>query len=313
MPRHYPVPSARDPECGTSPLFVICFLSVLLCLTTGCRGGAVPPATPTDQANRNAAPSPTQAETAAADAVDKGDLKFRYQPRKGIRAGAASRKVGSNPEAVERIIATLNERIALPFDITVASEDCDGPDAFYDPETHQLTVCHQLVDEYYDLFSRKVKDKAKLDDVVRGAVASTFFHELGHALVDAWQIPITGKEEDAVDQLSTLVLIDRTEEGEQMALDGALSFKLYADQDKGLEKIYWDEHSLDEQRFYDTICLVYGHDPEKYAYLVKDGTLPEERAELCREDFPKIERSWRKLLSPYFKKSPGAESNLKLK
>lgn len=148
---------------------------------------------------------------------------------------------------------------------------------------------------------------------MRGAVASTFFHELGHALVDAWQLPITGKEDDAVDQLSTIVLLDRTEEGGQMALDGALSFKLYADLDKGLEKIYWDEHSLDEQRFYDTICLVYGHDPEKYAYLVRDGTLPEERAGLCREDFPKVESSWRRLLSPYVKKSQENNSNLKLK
>ncbi len=313
MQRNNPAPSARDSGRVHGLPFVMLFLSVLLCLAAGCRDTATPPSTPTDQANQNAAPRPTQTEVSAADAIDKGDLKFRNQPRKTFRAGDASRKVGSNQEAIERIIATLNERIALPFDITISAEDCDGPDAFYEAETHQLTVCHQLVDEYYDLFGRKVKDKAKLDDVVRGAVASTFFHELGHALVDAWKLPITGKEEDAVDQLSTLVLIDRTEDGEKMALDGALSFKLYADLDKGEEKIYWDEHSLDEQRFYDTICLIYGHDPEKYAYLVKDGTLPEERAELCREDFPKIEGSWKRLLSPYIKKSPGTESNLKLK
>jgi Putative metallopeptidase len=139
---------------------------------------------------------------------------------------------------------------------------------------------------------------------VRGAVASTFFHELGHGLVDAWQIPITGKEEDAVDQLSTLVLIRQSEEGERMALDAAVSFKLYADRDKGWEHIYWDEHSLDEQRFYDTICLVYGHDPEKYTSLVQDGTLPRERAELCTEDYPKIAKSWESLLKPYLKQPP---------
>jgi hypothetical protein len=102
------------------------------------------------------------------------------------------------------------------------------------------------------LFGRKIKDKAKLDDAVRGAVAATFFHELGHGLVDAWKLPITGREEDAVDQLSALVLIHNTNHGEQMALDGAMSFKLNADLDRGQTKIYWDEHSLDEQRFYDS-------------------------------------------------------------
>ena len=206
--------------------------------------------------------------------MDKGDLKLSYQPRKET---TAAHSVGSNPQAIQQIIANLNDRVALPWDIVISFEDCEEPDAFYDPESHKLTVCYQLIDEYYDLFGRKIKDKTKLDEAVRGAVASTFFHELGHGLVDAWKVPITGKEEDAVDQLSTLILIKHTQKGEQMALDGAISFKLYADLQKGEQKIYWDEHSLDEQRFYDTICLIYGSNPEKYAYLVKDNTLPEER------------------------------------
>jgi hypothetical protein len=87
-----------------------------------------------------------------------------------------------------------------------------------------------------------------------------------------------------------------------MALDSAVSFQLYADLEKGEEKILWDEHSLDEQRFYDTICLVYGHDPQKYAYLVKDHTLPQERAELCEQDYPKIADSWHQLVFPHIKK-----------
>jgi hypothetical protein len=237
-------------------------------------------------------------EKDASEPIDKGDLKLSYKPRKN---SSTSHSVGSNQQGLERVIANLNDKIALPWDIVVSFEDCDTPDAFYAPETRQLTVCYQLIDEYYALFGRKLKDKTKLDDAVRGAVASTFFHELGHGLVDAWKVPITGKEEDAVDQLSTLVLILHTNKGEQMALDGALSFKLYADLDKGQKKIYWDEHSLDEQRFFDTICLIYGHDPAKYAYLVKDKILPEERAELCRDDYPKISNSWHQLLSPYSK------------
>ena len=72
-----------------------------------------------------------------------------------------------------------------------------------------------------------------------------------------------------------------------------------------------DEHSLDEQRFFDTICLVYGHDEEKYAYLVENGTLPEERALFCSEDYEKVNRAWRQLLAPYLKAS--AEPRPKLR
>jgi hypothetical protein len=135
---------------------------------------------------------------------------------------------------------------------------------------------------------------------------------LGHGLVDAWKIPITGREEDAVDQLSTLVLIEATQDGEQMALDGALTFKLYADLAKG-EKIYWDEHSLDEQRFFDNICLVYGHDEEKYSYLVTNGTLPEERSVYCGEDYDKLSHAWRQLLAPYLKVPAQPRPKLKLR
>jgi len=258
------------------------------CFAVGCHKS---PATQASQ-------SPPAADTNTAAAIDKGDLKLSYKPRS---KPAPTHNVGSNPQALEGVIANLNERVALPWDILISFEDCEDPDAFYDPETRYLTLCYQLIDEYYDLFGRKITDKTKLDEAVRGAIASTFFHELGHGLVDAWKVPITGKEEDAVDQLSTLILIKHTQKGEQMALDGAISFKLYADLEKGEKKIYWDEHSLDEQRFYDTICLIYGNDPEKYAYLVKDNTLPEERAELCRQDYPKISNSWHQLLSPFIK------------
>jgi hypothetical protein len=299
---------------GRVPAFpFVTLLLLLLCLVAAGRKDATEVRAQADGMHRNVAPSPRQAEAAGAASIDKGDLKLRYRPRKNFRAENASHRVGSNQQALEKVIANLNERLALPFDIVVSFEDCHDPDAFYEPKTHQLSVCYQLIDEYYDLFSRKIKDKDKLDAAVRGAVASTFFHELGHALVDAWQIPVTGKEEDAVDQLSTLVLIRQSEEGERMALDGAVSFKLYADRDKGWEKIYWDEHSLDEQRFYDTICLVYGHDPEKYAYLVQDGTLPEERAELCREDYPRVAKSWERLLKPYLKQPPRLDPKLSLK
>ena len=279
--------------------FVLAMLSfgIVLSAFAGCRQSTSGTA---QNGSAKQTPQTQQLETPAHSAVDSGDLRLRYQPRKQRTAFTENHRVGSNPQAIEKLISDLNQRLILAFDISVVFEDCELPDAFYDPEAHEITLCYQLIDNYYDLFAKKRRDKIKLDDAVKAATLATFFHELGHGLVDAWKIPITGREEDAVDQLSTLVLIEATEDGEQMALDGALTFKLYADADKG-EKIYWDEHSLDEQRFFNTICLVYGHDEEKYAYLVENGTLPEERASFCSEDYDKVNRAWRQLLAPYLK------------
>jgi hypothetical protein len=272
---------------------------IVLLFLAGCRTGNVGPGSNT---NANTPPPPSPPAS-----LDRGDLKLDYQPRQHRRPGAEEHKVASDPQALQQVIDDLNKKIALPFDLAIVFKDCDEPDAYYDPEVHSVNLCYQLIDDYYDLFATKIKDKEKLDEAVRGATASTFFHELGHALVDAWKIPITGREEDAVDQLSNIVLLRHSQRGEQMALNGAQSFKLYADLYKGDKKIYWDEHSLDEQRFYDTICMIYGSNPDKYEYLIDDGTLPEERADICPEDFQKISGSWQKLVAPYLLQPPPAK------
>jgi hypothetical protein len=287
----------------------ILLVSVVIAASSGCRHGTPGPV---QKDSTNQIANSQSPDAAGQVAVDKGDLKLQYQARKSTSASTATHKVGSNPQALEKLISELNQRLIFPFDMYVSFQDCEEPDAYYDPEAHQVTLCYQLIDDYYDLFARKIKDQAKLDDAVKAATAATFFHELGHGLVDAWKIPTTGREEDAVDQLSTLVLVEVTEDGEQMALDGAMSFKLYADLSKG-KKIYWDEHSLDEQRFFDTICLVYGHDEEKYAYLVENGTLPEERSVFCTEDYDKVSHAWRQLLAPYLKQPATPRPKLKLR
>ena len=292
---------------GNSFWQTILLTAIIALATSSCRQVAPGPAP-----NESAKQPTSQASPTPVPVVDKGDLKLRYQTPKTTDTSKAH-AVGSNPQAIEKVISELNQRLILPFDMEVSFEDCEEPDAYYDPETHSITLCHQLVDVYYLLFAKKVKDKTKLDNAVRAATAATFFHELGHGLVDAWKIPTTGREEDAVDQLSTLVLIEATEDGEQMALEGALTFKLYADLTRNEEKILWDEHSLDEQRFFDTICLVYGHDEEKYAYLVEKGTLPDERAALCTEDYDKVSRSWHQLLAPYVKHVEQPRPKLKLR
>jgi hypothetical protein len=95
------------------------------------------------------------------------------------------------------------------------------------------------------------------------------------------------------------MLINGLPDGEEMALDSARSFKLLAFLEKGTERDYSDPHSLDEQRYYNTICLVYGHRPERYEYLIRNGSRPTERAIECVEDYARLNRSWQTLLAPY--------------
>ena len=248
----------------------------------------------------------SRGEAAATLSHSLGELKFTYDKRKRFRGSAAIHSALIGQEAVDRIVGELKKQIALPFDIHVVFEECGDEDAFYDRETHEIIVCYELIDGYYYLFSHKLKARAARNEAAKGAIVSIFLHEVAHALIDGWELPITGREEDAADQFATLWLINGMADGEQMALNSARSFKLFAHLERGQKKVYSDPHSLDEQRFYDTICLIYGHRPEKYEYLIREGTLPAERAVDCEEDYARLNKSWQTLLAPHLVKRTAA-------
>jgi putative metallopeptidase DUF4344 len=227
------------------------------------------------------------------------DLKFSYGKRKRFRGPAADRTVLTSEQAVYRTIGEIKKQIAIPFEIHVIFKECGSPDSYYDEDSHNITISYELIEAYSELFSRTLKARTASDEATKGAVISMFLHEVAHALIHRWDLAITGREEDAADQFSTLMLINGLPDGEEMALDGARSFKTLAVLEKDLEKDYSDPHSLDEQRFYDTICLVYGHRPQRYEYLIRDGSLPAERAFDCEDEYARANKSWQTLLAPH--------------
>lgn len=206
------------------------------------------------------------------------------------------------------IAADLNGWFAIPVDITIGFSECDSADAYYDPGTHTVSVTYEQVAEMRELFSHEVSGDSALTAATSDAIVFILYHELGHALIDVLDLPVTGKEEDAVDQLSTVLLADSTDEGEQAAVDGARFFYLSSSQDGDRpldEEDFADAHSLDRQRFYYILCMLYGHDPVRYTYLLREHILPEDRATECEEEFDRIYSSWYRLLEPHVKDTTG--------
>ena len=131
---------------------------------------------------------------------------------------------------------------------------------------------------------------------VEANILGIFYHELGHALIDIEDVPIFGQEEDAADTFS-IFLIDALfdeETAEALAYDAAIGFWAEAElREKSDETLlWWDVHSPDEQRFYNTVCLFYGADPDNREQYAEELGLPEERAEYCAEEFEQANASW---------------------
>ncbi len=124
----------------------------------------------------------------------------------------------------------------------------------------------------------------------------TFYHELGHALIDLLDVHVLGREEDAVDALAVLLSSHgRTPEvADDIIASAAESFAILDEwaAAEGEELTFWGEHSLDQQRFYNIVCLYYGSEPDALEELADDAGLPEERRELCIEERAQVEHAW---------------------
>ncbi|WOD38378.1 DUF4344 domain-containing metallopeptidase [Nodosilinea sp. E11] len=230
-------------------------------------------------------------------ATDDGDFVLEYlEPENADHQPVYEALVES--EFYDGVVATLNEQFALPQDIAIAFQDCGEVNAFYSPDDVAIAMCYELIAYYADMFYDE--DEADYTQTVINAAYFTFFHELGHALVDQLELPIVSREEDAVDAFAAVLLLWQGEE--EAAIAGIDQFSLDAEEEAELEELpYWDEHSLSEQRFYNMVCLVYGSDPDWYAEWVSEDFLPESRAEGCEAEFAQADESWSALLTPYLK------------
>lgn len=133
-------------------------------------------------------------------------------------------------------------------------------------------------------------------DYFVGNLLFVFYHELGHGLIHKLDLPVLGREEDAADQLATLMLMDTGSDsvsGEPV-LTAALGWlDSWQKRDGEADDAdYFDEHSLDYQRYANIVCLVYGSDPENYGNLIDEWDLPPDRAERCPGDYSSAILSW---------------------
>ncbi len=136
---------------------------------------------------------------------------------------------------------------------------------------------------------------------VLGNVTNTLFHELGHAMISELELPVLGKEEDAVDAFANVIMVSKDPDP---VLDGmivAVSDDYFtAGQFTDYEPAAWDEHSMNAQRAYAVVCMLVGADPEGFKETADNAEMPEERQQACAEEFTKAVNGWDNLLKDHY-------------
>jgi hypothetical protein len=139
-------------------------------------------------------------------------------------------------------------------------------------------------------------------DFVLGNVAFILFHELGHAMISEFQLPVLGREEDAVDNFASMLL---TPDNEDPEMDASILVNAMAGWFASAEMVapediaWWDEHGPDQQRAYQIGCVLYGSKAGAYDELAEAIGLPEERRERCPAEYEAVSSGWGQLLAPH--------------
>ncbi|MBF6331093.1 DUF4344 domain-containing metallopeptidase [Nocardia transvalensis] len=203
---------------------------------------------------------------------------------------------------LELMAQDVNDSLKVPDDVPVIATSCGTANAHWDPEDKQIVVCYELTDLVRGVFADSPDPDMPIDQRVLGGLTAIFYHELGHALISLLHLPVTGKEEDAADQLATVALVAGDTGQQLMALSFADFWGLLAQkQTEFTREAFADEHSLSAQREINIVCWVFGSDPTKFITLATRGYLPEDRARRCGKEYETILHAWTSLLAPYAK------------
>ncbi len=236
---------------------------------------------------------------AQAKPAGKGLFKVGASPKRQDKSIKAN-MTAENRQDLQAIATELNKTFSLPQDLYLSVNNCGVANAFYDPDSKEIIMCKELATLFAKGFAKEYEDKEEAAQAVEDSTMFVFYHELGHALIDIYDLPVTGKEEDAVDQLAALIVADGSEEGAASVFNGAVAFTVL-DGDEIHESAFWGEHSMGIQRFYNIICMLYGQDPKAHKDLVNEEVLPQARAQRCPSEYQRIEKAWGTLLSPHMK------------
>ncbi|HOD40887.1 MAG TPA: DUF4344 domain-containing metallopeptidase [Candidatus Wallbacteria bacterium] len=231
------------------------------------------------------------------------------------KAGGEEYEVIKNEIKESQIFETLAQhlglQIKLPAELKLKLCMAGEENAYYDSEKKEILISYELL-RYFEKLVESQQGLSE-DEKAELFVDLAFFvtlHELGHALIDIFDLPITGKEEDVADQLAAWIILKTFGDDDHQAVLALINASEWfvaefdAGQIKAEDLEFAGSHSLDPQRFYNMITWAYGFNPNAAtAALGSDieELLPEERIEFAEAEFERMDKSFMTLLEKYLK------------
>jgi hypothetical protein len=228
-------------------------------------------------------------------------ITVAYEPPRTSTERLAARVL--HVGCTDGIAEGFTQSFALPTDLQI-NVVRGNVSPYYDPRSRTVFLSYGFVDDTAAILQEAgvVRNQSDLGRQLASIDSFILVHELGHAFVDVFNLPITGREEDAVDGMATVFFTDEVENGPEYAFYAARFFAL-------LQKVqgrpsvgqFQDEHSLSIQRFYDITCAIAGSSPRAMAKFASVGIFDRDRLARCPDEYEQKSSAWKTLLDPYLR------------
>ena len=202
-------------------------------------------------------------------------------------------------QMLQQLARSVNQGFNIPQQAYITGAECGQENAFWQPEQRVVVICYEMIDAIFKEFQNDGLTPEQFGTAVASSTIFIVMHEVGHALVDLLDLPVTGREEDVVDQFATIAL---AQDSPELALWAAVFWRTKNDLgDIGVFRAdptpFDDEHSFDMQRFYNVLCWTYGKDPQNRGQILSE--LPQGRAARCPGEYQRMASSWDRILAPH--------------
>lgn len=227
-------------------------------------------------------------------------VEYSYFPPKTERLQATLARLKAR-----QVLETLSQFLAplrLPHKLFLVTMECGNENAspHFRGDIRAIVLCYEFVE-----WVRRVApapgeswEGITRDDVVVGAFTGVVLHELGHATFNMLDVPVFGREEDAADAIGIFIALQFSKDVARTVTKGFAYLFAKSGNPKEWAQ-YADEHGTSAQRFYNTLCVAYGGDPQSFREFFDKGWLPRDRAAGCATEFQQIRLAFSKTVLPF--------------
>jgi hypothetical protein len=188
--------------------------------------------------------------------------------------------------------------LRLPRELTIRTAECGAPSVPFDAQKSVVTICYEAVADIQALAKGATSDPDDLAGLITGGVVEEALHRMALAILQVFDVPVWGREEDAADMLGAFLMLQFDERTANVTILGAAQLFVY--KTSALGKVdYVSDVSPPAQRFYNFLCIAVGGDPIDFGGLVDKGFLPKDRARGCGGEYDKVRRAFDMRLMPH--------------